>query len=215
MKFFTIYFIVLCAFFKTTAQSVDEDLLLIRERMMLIQDATAEATLNLDVDFINMPEKYARLHYQKGKPLRYSSDQFIVIPKRGLDFTWSELFNHEFMTVDRGEDTLEGRLLKVLNVIPLDKKADFAIMTLKIDVETKQILYSEITTKNEGTFNLQFGYHKAGAFPSNVTVEFELERIRIPLNFMGKDLEIDKDEIKSSGPKKGKIFLALNWTYIE
>lgn len=215
MKFFMTTILAYGVFFSIMGQAVDEDLMLIRERLLLIQEATANATLNLDVDFINMPEKYAELHFQKGNPIRYSSDHFIVIPKRGLDFSWNELFSHKFMTVERGDEEIEGRLLKVLNIIPLDKKADFAIMLLKMDVEKNQILFSEITTKHDGTFDLKFNYQETGVFPSKVVVEFELERIRIPLNFMGKDVEIDKDEMKSGRLKKGKIFLDLDWTYIK
>ena len=52
------------------------------------------------------------------------------------------------------KEVIDGQRLKVLNVIPLDKKADFAIMTIMMDAEN--IVISEITTKNEGTFNLKF-----------------------------------------------------------
>ena len=47
-------------------------------------------------------------------------------------------------------------------------------------------------------------------FPDRVEVSFEIERIRIPLNFMGKGTQIDKEKLKSEGAKTGKIFMMLS-----
>lgn len=197
--------------FELVAQEIDADLLKIKQRMENVVEARANARLELDVEFINMPVKYVDLHYQKSKPIRYSSDHFIIIPKRGLDFTWNELFKHSFMTVNRGTEIINGTTLKVLNVIPLDKKADFAIMTLNLDTIKNQIIIADITTKNEGSYVLFLDYENMDIFPSKLTVEFELERIRIPLNYMGKDTEIDKDQLKNGELKKGRIFLHITW----
>jgi hypothetical protein len=96
----------------------------------------------------------------------------------------------------------------------LDKKADFAIMTLKLDTVLLHIREAEITTKNEGSYRLLLSYTGSSAFPDQVVVEFELERIKIPLSFMGKDTEIDKTHLKSDEMKKGSITLNLVWQEI-
>jgi len=43
-----------------------------------------------------------------------------------------------------------------------------------------------------------------GLFPGKIIKEFELERIRVPLNIMGKDVNIDKGQSKKEGTKQGK-----------
>lgn len=201
-------------FLQINAQNIDPSLLDIKQQMGGIKEARASAELILDVDFINMPIKYADIHYQKGEPIRYSSENFIIIPKKGLDFSWSELFNHEFMTVNRGIENGGGIVLKVLNVIPLDNKSDFAIMTLKIDSVAKHIREAEITSKNQGSYRLLLDYEGLSPFPVKIIVEFELEKIKIPLSFLGKDTEIDKELLNSDGQKKGSITLNLDWTEI-
>ena len=193
------------------SQGIDQDLLEIKKDLDEVVAAKAKAHLELEVSFINMPVKYADLSYQKGKPIRYNSDNFIIIPKRGLDFSWDELFKYSFMTVDRGFETANGQTLKIINIIPLDNKADFAIITMKMDTTLLQISEAEITTKNEGTFQLYFQYDEKLRFPSAITAEFEMEKIKIPLNFMGKDAEINRKELKENGPKTGKINLKLDW----
>ena len=197
-----------------SAQEIDGELLKIKHQLEGIIEARAKARLELDIDFINMPVKHAEFHYRKGKPISYTSENFIIIPKRGMDFSWSELFMYEFMTVDRGTEIIGGRALKVLNVIPLDSKADFAIMTLKLDTIRGHIVIADITSKNDGSYTLFLEYEENTPFPNKITVEFELERIRIPLNFMGKDTEIDKEQLKGDGLKKGKILLTMQWQEI-
>ena len=48
--------------------------------------------------------------------------------------------------------------------------------------------------------------------PSKIEVTFEIERIRIPLKYMGKDVQINKENYKSNDPKTGNIFLSFNYT---
>ncbi len=196
-------------------QGIDPDLLRIKEKLESVQEAYAKATLELHVSFINMPVKHADLHFKKGKPISYTTEDFIFIPKRGLDFSWNELFKYDFFTVDRGTELVNGKMLKVLNAIPADNKADFAIMTLKIDTVLNQIIVSEITTRNEGSYTIKMSYASDSLLPSEVIIEFEVEKIKIPLNFMGKDTKIDKEKFKDEKVKKGIIYLHLEWNNVE
>ena len=77
---------------KSGAQIIDADLLKIKHRMDSIEKFTASLKLDVDISFINMPTKYAGMTYVKGKPPKYSSDDFVMIPKRGLDFTLDKIF---------------------------------------------------------------------------------------------------------------------------
>ena len=194
-----------------TAQNIDPDLLRIKQRMDSIDEFAAHLTLELDISFINMPTKSADMHYRKDKTTKFSSDDFVLIPKRGLDFSMSELLKYSFITVDRGVVEKEGSFYKVINVIPTDKKADYAIATLLLDTVNQRIIESEINTKKDGSYILNMQYANADMIlPELVLVSFEISRIKIPLNFMGKGTEIDKEELKSDGPKTGKIILQIS-----
>ena len=48
--------------------------------------------------------------------------------------------------------------------------------------------------------------------PTQIEVIFEIERIRIPLKYMGKDVQINKEKYNSNEPKTGTIFLSFNYT---
>lgn len=194
-----------------SAQEIDTDLLKIKQRMDSIEEFSAQIKLDLEISFINMPSKNAEMHFIKGKPVDFSSDDFVLIPKRGLDFTLNEIFKYSFFTVNRGLAEKNGNHYKVINVIPTNKKADYAIATLIMDTVGLRIIETEITTRKDGSFNLLMQYENPNSvLPFLVEVNFEMERIKIPLNYMAKDVEIDRKQLHSEDLKTGKIFLQIS-----
>lgn len=194
------------------AQQMDSDLLRIKNRLESITTYSAEVTFSVDIDFINMPVKTARVDYEKGKELRFDSDDFVLIPKKGLDFSLSQLLDEPVITVDRGEENLNGSVYKVVNLIPTTDRSDFSIAKLFLDTKNLRVAAVEISTKKEGIFWVVFDFSQNDAvLPTKVTVQFEVERFRLPLNFMGKDTDINRKQMRSDGPKRGSIFLDINY----
>jgi hypothetical protein len=158
-----------------------------------------------------MPTKHAAMTYTKGKPTKFSSNDFVMIPKRGLDFTLDKFFEYPFITVDRDTETRTGKIYKAINIIPTDKRADFSIATLLLDTDNMRVAESEINTKKDGTYVLVMKYENDKMLlPNSIEVNFEIERIKIPLNFMGKGTDIDRKKMRAEGMKTGKIFLQIS-----
>jgi len=200
---------ILC-FTGILAQEMDADLMKIKHRMDSIEQFSADLQLDLEAPFINMPTKHASMRYQKGKDTKFSSDDFVVLPKRGLDFAFSELFEHPFITVNRGVEIKNNQEVKVVNVIPTDNRSDMALATLYLDVENERIAGSEITTKKNGTYKLSMQYEKKEAIlPDYVEVSFAMEKLKIPLNFMGSDTQIDRKTMRNMDTKTGKVMLQI------
>jgi hypothetical protein len=195
--------------------ALPESLSLVKEKIQSVQYAEGEVTLTTDIDFINMPQKKADIVYTKGKPLTYESDNFIFIPRKGLDFSWNNLFDYDFIAVDRGTEQVEENTWQTFHIIPNDKRADFAIMTLAINLDSQQIMTAEIATKKEGTFNLIFSYDNNSPLPTRIEASFEMEKVKIPLNFMGNDTQIDRKSMRAEGNKTGQVFLDLKWSEIQ
>lgn len=194
------------------AQEIDSDLLQIKEQLQQIQSYTANVTFDVDISFINMPKKEAIIYFEKGEKLRFDSDDFVLIPKKGLDLSLNQLFEQSFITVDRGTETIEGKSYKVLNVIPTDSKADFSIAKLFLDTGNKRIQSFEVSTKNEGVYRVAFQFESVKKIlPDKVKVSFELEKVSLPFNFMGKDTEINRKEMRQDGTKEGAIYLTIDY----
>jgi len=193
------------------AQEMDADLMRIKNRMDAIVQFSADLQIDLEAPFINMPTKLASMHYKKGKDTKFSSNDFVVLPKRGLDFAFSELFEHPFITVNRGIEIKNNKEVKVVNVIPTDDRSDMAVATLYLDVKNERIAASEITTKKNGTYELLMEYEKKESIlPSYVEVFFAMEKLKIPLNFMGNDTQIDRKTMRNMDTKTGKVILQIS-----
>ncbi len=192
-------------------QEIDNDLLLIKKRMDSIKSYEAQIKLDVDISFINMPSKYGKVRYKQGEPTKVTSRDFIMLPKRGLDLTLNELFEHPFITVNRGEENYKGISCKVINLIPTSSKSQFSIATIFMDTRAKRIVKSEISTKMEGVFTSSLNYkNDIDVLPTAIEVEFAVNNVKIPLRFLGKETQVDRKAIKQEGSKTGKIFLTLS-----
>lgn len=197
------------------AQNIDSNILSIQKRMDTIQTFTADITLKVDISFVNIPEKHARIEYVKNKETKVFSEDFILVPKKGLDVSLQQLFKNPFITVDRGTEIRQNIIYKIVNIIPTSKKADFSIATALIDTNQKRIIEYEISTKKDGIYVIKMNYDQnTSILPANIEVAFEIEKIRIPLKYMGKNAQIDKKTYKSETPKTGIINLDFNYTEI-
>jgi hypothetical protein len=211
MRYLLLFCLLNISTLSIEAQGIDRDLLKIKQRMDSIEQFSAKLKLDVDISFINMPTKYASMTYIQGKPAKFSSDDFVMIPKRGLDFTLDKIFEYPFITVDRGTETRNGKVYKAVNVIPTDKRADFSIATLLLDTDNIRVAESEISTKKDGTYILVLKYeNEKMILPDHIEVSFEIERIKIPFNFMGKGTDIDRKKMRAEGMKTGKIFLQIS-----
>lgn len=198
------------------AQGIDPDLERVKNRLDSLYSFKAKLKMEVDISFINMPVKYANIQYQKGKDLRFDSEDFVLLPKKGLDFTLGELFKYPFITVDRGTEQGADGKVKVLNVIPTSDKAEFSIATLWLDIRNNRLLKTEVSSKDNGIFQTILRYTSpSAALPEQVEVSFEVEKVRIPLNFMGRDTDIDRKQMRSEGKKKGRIIMDLDVTDLQ
>ena len=208
-KYFFIALFVITSF-TCFSQQIDKDFLLLKQRMDSVSSFTAKLVLDVDISFINMPTKQATLNYNRGKRMKIDAKDFVLLPKRGLDFSLNSLTEYPYITVDRGKEVKNGRLCKVLNIIPTDAKADFSIATVWL------LHTTEINTKKDGAYQMALEYKKAkDVLPQKVEVSFEIEKLKIPVNFLGKGSSIDRKKMKATAVKKGKIYLLLSYASIK
>lgn len=210
-QFLILFFLV--GFWNLQAQAIDPDIIIIQKRTDTIIKFSAEVKIDVDISFINIPEKSARIEYAKNEDTKVFSEDFVLIPKKGLDVSLYQLFKDPFITVDRGMEIRNRKTYKSVNIIPTNRKADFSIATVLIDTDYSRIIEYEINTKKDGSYIVKMNYDQpTSILPSKIEVVFEIERIRIPLKYMGKGVQVDKETYKSNDPKTGTIFLSFNYT---
>jgi hypothetical protein len=195
------------------AQEVDPALLAIRERMDSITAFQAKVQMEVDISFVNMPVKEAEITYLKGEPISIASSDFVMIPKRGLDLTLNELYRYPFMTLSLGKVQLEGRECDLIKIIPTTEASDYSIASVWVDREARHVLKSQISTKKNGVYDIFYTYSgKQDMLPSAIRVEFEVSGVKIPLRFLGRDTQIDKDRKTDDPQERGSIYLSLTYS---
>ena len=192
------------------AQDVDPALQRLKQRMDSISGFQARVRMEVDISFVNMPVKYAEVYYQKGEAIRITSEDFVLIPKRGLDLTLNELYKHPFMTLNLGKVQFAGRQCEMIKVIPTTDRSDYSIATLWLDTAALRILKSQISTKKNGVFDIVYHYKSEPlALPSEILVKFAVSGVKIPLRFLGKDTHVDREGVEANSREEGTISLQL------
>lgn len=196
-------------------QTPEEEVLFIKSRLDSIETFEVDIRLHLNISFIDMPDKQANGIFKKGEDMLISSEDFALIPKRGLDLSFSELFANKFMVIDRGTIDDESASLAV-SILPLDDKSNFSVANLHIDTKKGRITYAQINTKKDGTYTLNLEYLKdQDILPNKLAVFFEIDRIKIPLNFAGGDVSIDRKKMRKMDEKTGEIILSLHYRNVQ
>lgn len=215
-----IYLNLLLFLFSTVVlgQNAEVELNRVEQRLDSIQSFNAQLSLELDIRFIEMPAKSAKIFYQKNKPLEFESSEFVMLPKRGLDFTMQELFKYPYLVVDRGHREKSGVSYRQLSVIPQDRRADFAIATLLLDSQRDRIVQSEISTKKRGTYIIDMTYaSNQTPLPDSVSIKFEIQDIKLPIQYLSNKtaMEVDKKSMRKKGVNEGYIYLKLTDYHID
>jgi hypothetical protein len=193
------------------AQEVHPLLERLKTRLDSVARFEARVRMEVDVSFVNMPVKYADIRYERGKPLTITSEDFTMIPKRGLDLALGELYEFPFMTLSLGQVVLEGRACEVIKVIPTTDQSDYSIATLWLDPQTLQLLKSQLHTTKNGVYDITYRYRGEGdVLPGEIRVGFEVSGIRIPLRFLGKDTQVDREKLKAGQQQQGAIYLQFD-----
>lgn len=170
---------------------------------------SANVSLALDVDFIRMPEKFARMEYKAPDSFDFDSEDFIVIPKRGLDFSFAQVFETDYSALLQGIESVNGHDCHVVKVIPKGRSR-LAIATLLIDAQSYQTRRAELVSKNHGAYVMAMDYdQKELSLPTILEISFEMEKFNLPLRYLGKNATIDKDKMKAQETKTGKITLSF------
>jgi len=176
----------------------------VKSRFRTIVDFTAEVVIEINVDFINIPDKSARLIYKYPNKLKFKSGSFLMIPRKGIGFSVFELLESDYSAIYAGTEDRDGRQLDRIKVIPLSDKPDIVLATLFIDAGDSLVRYMEATTRKSGFFTTEFAYGEDAPLPESNTIRFEVEKIRLPLKFMG-GTTVDKSKMKEGAV--GEIIL--------
>lgn len=177
------------------------------EQQKNILDYKVQVEIDVDVDFIKMPVKTAELYFKQPDKVRFKSDEFLMLPKKGLNQSIQKILSEDYSAVLVGQELIGRDYHHMIKVIPLSGSPDIVLATVWVDSTSYLISRMETFTKSRGTSLIDFEYYPDLNLPSKMTVEFEVKEFNIPLDFINRTIEIDREKMKSDTLKKGHIYL--------
>lgn len=181
----------------------------IRNELDRITDYQADMEVEVDVDFIRMPVKNARVYFKQPDKIRYKSDEFIMLPRMGPDFSINKLMNAPYTAIFNGFDQDSAHSM-IVQVLPQVKHPDLILATLWIDTLSVQIVRMEMFTRKQGNFMVDLTYGNERLLPQQLVITFEIDQMNVPLNLMGDMIEIDKEMMKKSESTIGKVYIRFS-----
>ena len=209
-KLFSIVFLFSLVGF---SQSKDPEAILnkVKAEFSKIEDYTVDVKVKVDVDFLKMPDREAKIYYKRPDKIHIQSEGFAMLPKEGLNFSPLSLLNSNYTSFYVREDTLNRIVTSVIKVIPLDGRSDVILSTLWVDIKRDLILKVESSRKPEGTFTIDMDYLKTEKgfwLPSSLVFTFSIDRSILPRKFnFDTDSDLKKAMEDSTKVKAGKVFI--------
>lgn len=178
-----------------TLQLIDK----IREKYLSIKDYQADINININVEFINIPDKKAHVYFKQPDKIKYESENFILLPKKNMDFSLKDILNTQFTSVYVGKENTDSVESEVVKIIPLDPASEIVLATLWIDANNARVIKIEANTRKNGSYIMNMIYNKiSDILPQQVKVTFELTKMEIPFSFLldSKPMFFNHDEGK-------------------
>ncbi|MEZ5082990.1 MAG: hypothetical protein R2750_06030 [Bacteroidales bacterium] len=184
----------------------------LRTKLESIHDYQAEIEIEVDVEFIKMPVKHATIYFKQPDKIKFRSDEFIMIPKKGFNNQLLTILNEPYNAIYIDEEVIEDRANHVIKIIPLGKKPRIILATWWIDKEDFRLTKTENNTRDEGSFTVSFTYrNKEMVLPIEMAIAFEIENMRMPMKFIGKSSGSVGENIDNTSNKQtGLVFIRFS-----
>jgi outer membrane lipoprotein-sorting protein len=175
-----------------TAQEADAIVKKVKDKLATVHDYQADGVMKTDVSFMKIPESKVVIYYKNPDKFRIKKqDGIAIVPKGGANVNLGGLFaNDNYTSVPAGKGTVDGTAVSIVKLLPLDEKSDIVVATLYIDEKQSLVRKAVMTTRSNGTYEMEMNYGKFGnwGLPDKVVFLFNTKDYKLP-----KGLAFDYD----------------------
>lgn len=211
---FSLYILFQITFFSAVcvAQEFNPQPLLdsVKNKFNKVNDYTADIKIKVNVSFIKIPVKEGKLYFKKPNKIKLISKGFAMLPKRGMNFTFNELFEKKYNAIYIKNELINKANTYVIKIIPLDDSADILLATIWIDRKTQSIKKIDAVSKSNGNFVTLFAYpiiSNPFDLPSQLTYTFDVQKATLPMGVTG-DFGGEKPKVKDIKPQKATLTIS-------
>jgi hypothetical protein len=169
-------------------ENADEILAAVLTRSAEVKSFEADVSIDVDVDFIRIPVKKGRVFYKAPEKFRFRATGFVLVPKKGLNFSVMDMLNKQNTAIYAGSDEVNH----MLKIVPMTDESDFVIATIWVDKIQSRINKMNVTTNGQGNYLMEFTYGTLQYdLPETTKVTFDIQQVDIPMKFIG-NLKVDQ-----------------------
>lgn len=182
----------------------------VKNKFNKVNDYTADIKIKVNVSFIKIPLKEGKLFFKKPNKIKLISKGFAMLPKRGMNFTFNELFEKKYNAIYIKNELINKVNTYVIKIIPLDDSADILLATIWIDRKTQSIKKIDAVSKSNGNFVTLFAYpiiSNPFDLPSQLTYTFDVQKATLPMGVTG-DFGGEKPKVKDNKPQKATLTIS-------
>lgn len=203
MRYLLFTFLSLFLFSNAYAQDEMQLIKKVKAKLDKVSSYKAKGKMKIDVSFVNAPVSDVNVLYKKPNKFRIKKVNGIsILPKGGFSMNLNSLFGTDnYKAVGAGTKEVKGVTTKAVMLLPMDEKSDVVLMTLYIDEKNALIRKSSVTTRENGSYEMEMDYGKYSAYglPDKVLFTFSTKDYKLP---KGITMEYEKGAAKKEDKNK-------------
>ena len=209
MKTITFLIVHLTLFFYSPVHAQDAKALLQKVKLKIdkVNDYEASGKMKTNVAFLKVPVANIKLYFKKPGQLKVKSEKGIsFIPKGAVNLNMAGILGDDKYTLlDVGQEKSGNTNLRIIKLLPLDDNSNIVLSTLYINEATSLIYRAKTTTKENGTYELEFTYGRYADFslPDKIIFAFDTRDYKLPKG-VTFDFDDGTQQHKSTGNTKNK-----------
>ncbi len=209
-KLFSFLLFTLClatAFAQSDANALLDK---VKTKYNQVRDYEASGKMKTNVIFIKAPVAEIKVFYKNPDKLKIKNESGVsFVPKGSVNINMGNIFTlSKYTALDGGTETVNGKKLRVIKVLPDDETGEIVLSTLYIDEASLLVMKSKTTTRENGTYELEMSYGKYSSYglPDKVKFTFNTKEYKLP-----KGVTFDYDngssekEKEATANKKGTV----------
>lgn len=211
---FTIIIIIVLFAKLASAQTPNQLLNGVYNKVMSAKDYSVEANIKVDLPFIKMLPINAKIYFKQKDKFKVESKSIAIVPRQGFD-QFTKMLNDttSITALISGKELIGTAETIIINVIPSADTSDLILGKLWLNKKENVILKSQLTTKSNGTILTEYTYGNQLKYglPDGMVFTVDIKKFKIPKS-VSADINNAKitEEEKKKNDKKGKIFITLN-----
>jgi outer membrane lipoprotein-sorting protein len=198
------------------AQTADEIVSKLKDKLVSVKDYEAVGKLKTDVAFLKIPISTVRIYYKYPDLFRIKKNGGIsVLPKGGIKINMGAMIaDGNYTALLAGRIKWKEQDLAMVKLIPNDINSDVVITTLYVDDKEMLIRKSISSTKENGTYEMEMDYGKYAKWglPDKVVMIFNTKDYKLPkgITFEYNAGIVNKPKTPKPLGNKGRIEITYN-----